>query len=75
MRSLFKRKNNNNTDTSHDNDQYHGDVSKERLPTPPMGPIDPDGSTASHSSNDMYIDIIILHSVNQVSIIKRRIIP
>lgn len=56
MRSLFKRKNNNNTDTSHDNDQYHGDVSKERLPTPPMGPIDPDGSTASHSSNDMYID-------------------
>lgn len=49
MRSLFKRKSKQQSGGAH----VKGGVRS----TPPMiTPIDPDGSTASHSSNGMYVD-------------------
>ena len=51
MRSLFKRRNKKNTSFAKDIDGGDRDQS-----TPPMiTPIDPDGSTASHSSNEIYV--------------------
>ena len=48
MRSLFKRKNKKNT-------SYAKEIDGDRSTPPMITPIDPDGSTASHSSNEIYV--------------------